>query len=387
MPMIAKRKYNSQLAPNMALSHVLNFSRAGAALLVLFFHIRSTLVVPYDALDAHSGVSRAFFLITTFGHDAVIIFFVLSGYLVGGAVLRLDMKARSDLFEYWVDRSVRIGPVLIVATVLSVTLQLVAPASGCGDSPTTVLGNAVGLQNFLVRPLCNNSPLWSISNAAVYYFAFPVMIAAFLRQFSIRLALTLASVALIFALSIQFAPRDETNIVFDFPFWLVGAALWFAPGGFRRLRWLSLLMLAAALAVGRLDIGKDHFWLRDLFLAASLSLVLITFFNQPMPASGARAVLAGRLAELSRRFASLSFSLYVTHYPLIRYYIAISHHGARHKSVTIELLLEFVFLSAFCILVASAFSALFERPRRLFRRFLIERVPLSCSQELDRTRR
>ena len=387
MPMIAKRKYNSQLAPNMALSHVLNFSRAGAALLVLFFHIRSTLVVPYDALDAHSGVSRAFFLITTFGHDAVIIFFVLSGYLVGGAVLRLDMKARSDLFEYWVDRSVRIGPVLIVATVLSVTLQLVAPASGCGDSPTTVLGNAVGLQNFLVRPLCNNSPLWSISNAAVYYFAFPVMIAAFLRQFSIRLALTLASVALIFALSIQFAPRDETNIVFDFPFWLVGAALWFVPGGFRRLRWLSLLMLAAALAVGRLDIGKDHFWLRDLFLAASLSLVLITFFNQPMPASGARAVLAGRLAELSRRFASLSFSLYVTHYPLIRYYIAISHHEARHKSVTIALLLEFVFLSAFCILVASAFSALFERPRRLFRRFLIERVPLSCSQQLDRTRR
>jgi peptidoglycan/LPS O-acetylase OafA/YrhL len=369
----------------MALSHVLNFSRAGAAVLVLFFHIRSTLVVPYDALDAHSGLSSAFFLITTFGHDAVIIFFVLSGYLVGGAVLRLDMKAQSDLFEYWVDRSVRIGPVLIAATVLSVALQLVTPSSGCGDSPTTILGNAFGLENFIVRPLCNNLPLWSISNEVVYYFAFPVMIAAFFRLFSIWLAIALACVALICALSMQLAPLDETNIIFDFPFWLIGAALWFVPGGFRRLRWLGLLMLAAALAVGRLDIGKDHFWLRDLFLAASLSIVLITFFNQPMPAAGARAVLAGRLAELSRRFANLSFSLYVTHYPLIRFYVAISHHEARHKSVTIELLLEFVFLSAFCILVASAFSALFERPRRLFRRFLIERAPLSCSQELDRT--
>ena len=385
--MIAKRTYDSQLAPNMTLSHVLNFSRAAAALLVLFFHVRSTLVVPYDALDAHSGLSRAFFLITTFGHDAVIIFFVLSGYLVGGAVLRLDMEARSDLFEYWVDRSVRIGPVLIAATVLSVTLQLVTPSSGCSDSPTTILGNAFGFENFIVRPLCNNLPLWSISNEVVYYFVFPVMIAAFLRLFSIWLAISLACVALICALSMQLAPLDETNIVFDFPFWLIGAALWFVQGEFRRLRWLSLLMLAAALAVGRLDIGKDHFWLRDLFLAASLSLVLVTFFNQPMPASGVRAVLADRLADFSRRFADLSFSLYVTHYALIRFYIAVSHHEARHKSVTIELLLEFVFLSAFCILVASAFSTLFERRRRLFKRFLMERLPLSCSPELDHTRR
>jgi peptidoglycan/LPS O-acetylase OafA/YrhL len=371
----------------MALSHVLNLSRAVAALLVLFFHIRSTLVVPYDALDAHSGLSRAFFLITTFGHDAVIIFFVLSGYLVGGAVLSLDVKARSDLFEYWVNRSVRIGPVLIAATVLSVTLQLVAPTSGCGDSPTTILGNALGFDNFLVRPLCNNLPLWSISNEVVYYFAFPVMIAACLRLFSIWLAISFACVALIFALSMRLAPLDETNIVFDFPFWLIGAALWFVQGEFRRLRWLSLVMLAAALAVGRLDVGKDHFWLRDLFLAATLSLVLVTFFNQPMPASGVRAALAGRLAELSRRFADLSFSLYATHYALIRFYIAISHHEARHKSVTIELLLEFVFLSAFCILVALAVSALFERPRRLFKRCLLERLPFSWSPELDRTRR
>ena len=317
----------------------------------------------------------------------MIIFFVLSGYLVGGAVLRLDMKARSDVFEYWVDRSVRIGPVLIAATVLSVTLQLVTPSSGCADSPTTILGNAFGFENFIVRPLCNNLPLWSISNEVVYYFAFPVMIAAFLRLFSIWLAISLACVALICALSMQLAPLDETNIVFDFPFWLIGAALWFVKGDLRRLRWLSLLMLAAALAVGRLDVGKDHFWLRDLFLAASLSLVLVTFFNQPMPASGIRAVLADRLAEFSRRFADLSFSLYVTHYALIRFYIAVGHHDARHKSVTIELLLEFVFLSALCILVASAFSTLFERPRRLFKRFLMERLPLSCSPELDRTRR
>jgi len=368
----------------MALSHVLNFSRAVAAVLVLFFHIRSILVVPYDALDAHGGFARAFFMVTTFGHDAVIMFFVLSGYLVGGAVLRLDIRSRSDICEYWVDRSVRIGPVLIAATALAVTLQLAMPTSNCGDSPATILGNVLGFQNFLVRPLCNNLPLWSISNELVYYFAFPVMIAVCSRIWSVRLALSLAAVALIFALSMRLAPLDETNIALDFPFWLIGAALWFIPGGFRRWRWLSLAILAAALLFGRLDLGKEHFWFRDLFLAASLSFVLVTFFNQPTSTVGVRAALERRLADWSRHFADLSFSLYVTHYPLIRFYVGMSHHEARHTSVTIGLLLEFIGLSAFCILAASAFSSLFERPRRLFKRFIIERLPLSWSPELDR---
>jgi peptidoglycan/LPS O-acetylase OafA/YrhL len=104
------------LVPEMALSHFLDFSRAIAALLVLFFHIRSSLVVPFDSLDTHDWLTRAIFAVSAFGHDAVIIFFVLSGYLVGGAVLKMDVKSSYDLWEYWIDRSVRIGPVLIAAT-------------------------------------------------------------------------------------------------------------------------------------------------------------------------------------------------------------------------------------------------------------------------------
>jgi hypothetical protein len=51
------------LAPEMAHSHLLNFSRAIAAFLVLLFHIRTTLVVPYDELDAHNWLAKA-----TYGH-------------------------------------------------------------------------------------------------------------------------------------------------------------------------------------------------------------------------------------------------------------------------------------------------------------------------------
>jgi peptidoglycan/LPS O-acetylase OafA/YrhL len=375
------------LAPEMALSHFLNFSRAMAALLVLLFHIRSALVVPFDSLEVHNWLARAVFVVTAFGHDAVIIFFVLSGYLVGGAVLKMDVRSRHDLWEYWIDRSVRIGPVLIAATAFSIVLQHMAPLFACADSHATILGNALGFQNFLVKPLCNNLPLWSISNEVVYYFAFPVMIAAFSRVYTVWLAASLLGVMLICISSLSLAPLDDTNIVFDFPFWLIGTVIWLMPGNFPRRRWVALSMLAAALLFGRLDFGKDHSWFRDLFLAAAFALLLVTFRNQPLPRFGIGAAVARAIARSSRWFAELSFSLYVIHYPLIRLYMYFAldsgRHEARYAAITPRHLLEFVGLGGFCILIAFGFSVLFERPRRLFKRTIVRRLQIAGISPAD----
>ena len=169
------------LAPDMALSHLLNFSRGIAALLVLFFHIRTTLVVPYKSLEAHNGLARVVFAVSTFGHDAVVVFFVLSGYLVGGAVLkdrygvlaqplgiRHRPRCQDRTHSYCGER-------------FSIFLQHMMALSACADNAVTILGNALALQNVLVTPLCNNLPLWSISNEVVYYFVFPVIVAVVAR--------------------------------------------------------------------------------------------------------------------------------------------------------------------------------------------------------------
>ena len=380
MPMTAKPA-GDVLMPEMALSHLLNFSRALAALLVLLFHVRTALVVPHDSLEVQNWFTRAIYTISTFGHDAVIIFFVLSGYLVGGAVLKMDMKSSGDFTGYWIDRGVRIGPVLIAATAFSAALQYMAPLPGCRDTAVTIAGNALAVQNFLVKPLCNNLPLWSISNEVVYYVAFPVIVAAFSRVFSAWLAFASICLILVAISSLTLAPRDDTNIVLDFPFWLIGAALWFVPGHFQRLRWPALAMLAAALLFGRLEFGKSHFWLRDLLLAAAFSFLLVTFFNRPMPQTGVRAAIASHIANCSRWFAELSFSLYVTHYPLIKLYIylvqSFGRSEVRSAAVTPRILLEFIGLSAFCVVIAFGFSVLFERPRRLFKRTIVRRLQIS----------
>jgi peptidoglycan/LPS O-acetylase OafA/YrhL len=369
------------LAKKMALSHFLNFSRALAALLVVFFHIRTALVVPYDSLEVHNWLTRVLFAASSFGHDAVIVFFVLSGYLVGGAVLKLDMRSSHDFWGYWIDRSVRIGPVLIATIAFSIVLQHAAPLFECKDNDVTILGNALALQNLIVKPLCNDLPLWSISNEVVYYFVFPVMIAAFSRIFSIWLVFSIVCVTLVCIWSLGLAPLDDTNIVLDFPFWLVGAALWFVPGNFHRWRWLALLMLSGALLFGRLDAGKSYFWFRDFLLATSFSFLLVTFLNRPMPQSGVRAMVVGHFANWSRWFAELSFSLYVVHYPLLRLYIYFGLNsglrGTRYTAITPLIVLQFIGLSAFCIFIALGFSWLFERPRRFFKRTIARRLGIS----------
>jgi len=366
------------LAPKMALSHLLNFSRGIAALLVLLFHIRTTLVVPYESLEAHGWLARATFSISTFGHDAVVIFFVLSGYLVGGAVLRMNMASSRDLWEYGIDRGVRIGPVLIAATVFAIVLQRLMPMSGCADNGIGILGNALALQNLVVKPLCNNLPLWSISNEAAYYFVFPVLVAAAAGAFSIRLAVALTGVVLIGLLSIGLTPLDDTNIVADFPFWLTGAALWFVPARFHRWWWFALLLLAGALLFGRSDFGKNYFWLRDAYLAAAFAFLLATFFNRPMPETGIRSTLAGQAAKWNRWFADLSFSLYVTHYPLIKLYAYVAlgsnYQADRYTVITPPILLQLGCLGAVCILIAFCFSVLFEQPRRAFKSGIIRQL-------------
>jgi hypothetical protein len=58
--------------------------RGLAALLVVVEHLRAFLFVPFPQVVSPGVITKAFYLVTGLGHQAVMIFFVLSGFLVGG---------------------------------------------------------------------------------------------------------------------------------------------------------------------------------------------------------------------------------------------------------------------------------------------------------------
>lgn len=114
---------------------------------------------------------------TSLGHEAVMIFFVLSGYLVGGSVLK--QKHKFEWLKYSITRLTRLWVILIPALLLTLivdqTLQFFQPevfaganiemwASGpdksnYSSSIDTLIGNIFFQQTIFVPVYGTNSPL------------------------------------------------------------------------------------------------------------------------------------------------------------------------------------------------------------------------------------
>jgi peptidoglycan/LPS O-acetylase OafA/YrhL len=85
--------------------------RAPAAMTVLISHERNILFL--DATAALSAPWKFFYFVTGFGHQAVMIFFVLSGYWITKTVTRRSAKGGFAWSDYAIGRLSRLWIVLI----------------------------------------------------------------------------------------------------------------------------------------------------------------------------------------------------------------------------------------------------------------------------------
>ncbi len=100
----------------------LDAARALASLIVCFAHLRAFFLVDFNAAGS-GAIGQAFYLVTGLHHQGVMVFFVLSGFFVGGALLR-EAKAAGcadnvDWLKYSVTRLSRLWLVLIPALLLT----------------------------------------------------------------------------------------------------------------------------------------------------------------------------------------------------------------------------------------------------------------------------
>ena len=98
---------------------LLDFLRAAAALLVLFGHTRRAYFHYTDVL-AQPGLSlKLFYFFTSLEGEAAVIFFVLSGFLIGGSLADSIQRGNFDLVRYLIARFVRIYIVYLPALVIA----------------------------------------------------------------------------------------------------------------------------------------------------------------------------------------------------------------------------------------------------------------------------
>ncbi len=277
-------------------SHVVELQsiRGLAALAVLIAHSLAVYGPPPAFLNAHA---------------AIVIFFVLSGF-----VLTRSLRDR-DLGSYLSRRMFRIYPMIWVGVTLGVIATAVAsqPVEGMDASflaiipqevtPRNLLGGFMGAGHSL------NPPLWSISLEIVG----SVLIMGIVLCAS-RPGLLLAIGAILLALSIAEVPLPFRAGVYLVDFW-IGAMICLAEPQARRAvsrcgGW-HLALFATILLFTRSFGGWDyHDPVPQLAEALAAALIIATLAYGPVQA---RLL---RIAPL-RKLGDISYSVYVLHFPLL----------------------------------------------------------------------
>jgi peptidoglycan/LPS O-acetylase OafA/YrhL len=327
---------SSMLSPRGTASVHLDALRGFAAFSVLLNHWRDALFVDYSELHHPNPLVTGAYLTARLGHQWVIVFFVLSGYLVGGSVLHTVSSGHWSWRKYLFQRLTRLYIVLLPALILGGaadwagmhmhgTDAVYSGKAGMHDLESdvhatlnlpTLAANSVFLQTIVppanggraIPTLGTNRPLWSLCNEFWYYLAFPLLVLAAIRMQSwqVRVCYALALILLGWFVGVPI-------LLLGIP-WLMGVAVPFLP----RPPTLPPLGRAAAIAgammlVGAgLVYGKFHYSLSADIVIGLLVTGLIWVTLHCAPKS-----LPSWYVWLSQRAAHSSYTLYLIHVPIL----------------------------------------------------------------------
>lgn len=293
--------------------------RGLAAVQVLAAHLRAQLFPGLSTLSDPSHWYQALAFFTGFAHQAVVVFFLLSGWLVGGSLLN-RMREPGVMLHYAIDRLTRLWIVLIPCFVITLMVGLyigTADVSHLSFSPAdeysiaAFVGNLFGLQDMLVPRYGGNFALWSLANETWYYVLFPLLVLPHLDKRPVaRMAALGALVVIAHFLSFR--------IVLYSVIWLLGvvASRVRVEAG-RGVRAGIVLALAALSVYFRMAGSNDILTEKSFVQDGVFSIVFLVFLSsQQFPADQTR--MATRLAaRLGNLLAPFSFTLYVIHVPLL----------------------------------------------------------------------
>lgn len=162
----------------------LDLIRFIAALAVVIVHTRCEVWETYRLLDEQSKnpITILLYAILSQGGAGVIMFFALSGFLVGGRTIERIVLGTVNLRQYIIDRSVRIGLPLIGSLILIICVDCFI-----GQKPDfiTLFGNLFALQGILVDDA--GGVFWTLSYEMWFYVLIGALIVVFMRSNVLKL--------------------------------------------------------------------------------------------------------------------------------------------------------------------------------------------------------
>lgn len=315
-----------------------------------------------------------------YGTDAVMAFFVLSGLVIAYVA---DTREKS-FSDFALSRLARlysvVAPALLLTAVLDFAGSHIDPGVYDGwwfasDSPVQRLFINLFFVNELwfasIRPL-TNGPFWSIGYEFWYYVIFAVAVYA-----PRNVRRWLLPPILFFV-----GPK----ILLLFPVWLLGVAVYrfIKEGGVSEpLGWLLFGGTIALYALYR-DAGVPHrllqwtaatlgerfvydelLWSKEFIWNYCLGLLIAGHFIGFAAISKRLAAFMSAIARPVRYIAGFTFALYLTHYPLLQFFAALTHNDpddARDRFIVLgATLLSVVLIGVLTERRKSAWRSRFEK--------------------------
>jgi peptidoglycan/LPS O-acetylase OafA/YrhL len=350
-----------------------------AALVVVSSHARGLFFRSFTAPSQTGvGLSRSHINI---GLEAVMIFFVLSGFLVGGSVIKNARNGDWSWSDYLLRRLTRLWVVLVPAILFGymldhIGIRFFSQPGGIYTAPpgqqmvfdllptlrpSVLLGNLFFLQDALVPTLGTNRSLWSLTNEFWYYLAFPILyLAFFVKRTYIARAFALVACVLIYLVV-------GPDISWLFLVWLLGALVYRIPKTLsqKAVSFLAPFLLAILLVssplIRRSNLSghADEALISIIFAALLYTLKHKTELARP----NAYSRSAGLLSRIS-------YTLYLFHLPLAVFLCACLNHPWHVYPTTLTNIVGLAAFTAVLIAFSYLFYLLFEARTDAVRDFI-----------------
>ena len=308
----------------------LDMLRGIAAVIVVAEHTRAFLFVPYGELAGANLFWKAFYGATSLGHQAVMIFFALSGFLVGGKAIQHLWIGSWSWPQYALRRLTRLWIVVLPALLLTLVLDWIGmsfgftqvysgfssdtyasfPADGGAveHSLAAFLGNTFFLQTIAVPVYGSNGPLWSLAYEFWYYV---LAMLALSMLFSRRNPVALASNACLMALIVWTLP---SAILASGLIWFAGAIAGAVTPALSRyitpfawqLALLGLTVILLMTVLSELNVVDNGELLLGIVVAMVLPVLALLPPSSCVP-----------YHKVARGLAEVSYTLYVMHFPIL----------------------------------------------------------------------
>lgn len=323
---------------NPALATFIDMCRWLAASIVFLGHLRDPLFQGYSRIEpAARGVFvNIWYLITGLHAEAVLVFFVLSGYLVGGSAAAAVHAGRFSPIDYLINRCTRIFLPFWPALVMTALLDWIGTNhfgnAGLYSGQQAMLAekiksgpfaDASGVDTFVLNALMqqeihapafgSNLPLWTISLEFWFYIMFGLFLLLAVAR-SVQSRNTRAAIGWGVAIA-SLALWLQLSFFVYFGLWLIGVAVAFLPWRAAERPLLALSVFGVVLLGVRF--GQDFTRGSDVLRTTKDYGVAIAFAWLLLSMRHIAWAPPAWLARVNAAMASFSYSLYLVHFPVL----------------------------------------------------------------------